>query len=285
MDIDLAKCFDTVNHDKLMALVTREIKDKRVLKLIRLFLQSGVMINGVVVETDEGCPQGGPLSPLLSNIMLTELDRELEKRGHKFCRYADDNNIFVKSKKAGERVMHSITNFLENKLKLKVNRDKSAVDRPWKRKFLGFTFYQWYGRIGIRVHQKSINRFKNKLREITSRSNAWDMEYRMKRLRQVITGWLNYFGIADISKLTKELDEWTRRRIRMCFWKQWKRIKTKHDNLRKHGVKNNKAWEYANTRKSYWRIANSPILATTLTNAYLEQLGYTSIYKRYKQIH
>lgn len=285
VDIDLAKYFDTVNHDKLMALVAREIKDKRVLKLIRLFLQSGVMINGVVVETEEGCPQGGPLSPLLSNIMLTELDRELEKRGHKFCRYADDNNIFVKSKKAGKRVMLSITDFLENKLKLKVNKDKSAVDRPWKRKFLGFTFYQLYRKIGIRVHDKSINRFKNKVREITSRSNAWDMEYRMIRLRQVITGWLNYFGIADISSVAKELDEWVRRRIRMCFWKQWKKIKTKHDNLVKLGVKNSKAWEYANTRKSYWRIANSPILATTLTNSYLEKLGYTSIYKKYKQIH
>jgi group II intron reverse transcriptase/maturase len=254
VDIDLAKYFDTVNHDKLMALVAREIKDKRVLKLIRLFLQSGVMISGVVVETEEGCPQGGPLSPLLSNIMLTELDRELEKRGHKFCRYADDNNIFVKSKKAGERVMRSITDFLENELKLKVNKDKSAVGRPWRRKFLGFTFYQWYGKIGTRVHEKSINRFKNKVREITSRSNAWDMEYRMRRLRQVITGWLNYFGIADISRIAKELDEWIRRRIRMCFWKQWKKIKTKHNNLAKLGVKESKAWEYANTRKSYWRI-------------------------------
>lgn len=285
VDIDLAKYFDTVNHDKLMALVAREIKDKRVLKLIRLFLQSGVMINGVVVETEEGCPQGGPLSPLLSNIMLTELDRELEKRGHKFCRYADDNNIFVKSKKAGERVMLSITDFLENKLKLKVNKEKSAVDRPWKRKFLGFTFYQLYGKIGIKVHDKSINRLKNKVREITSRSNACDMEYRLIRLRQVITGWLNYFGIADMSKKAKELDEWIRRRIRMCFWKQWKKIKTKHDNLIKLGVKDSKAWEYANTRKNYWRIANSPILETTVTNSYLEKLGYTSIYKTYKLVH
>lgn len=285
VDIDLAKYFDTVNHDKLMTLVAREIKDKRVLKLIRLFLQSGVMINGVAIETQEGCPQGGPLSPLLSNIMLTELDRELERRGHKFCRYADDNNVYVKSKKAGNRVMRSITEFLENKLKLLVNKDKSAVDRPWKRKFLGFSFYQWYGKIGIRVHEKSINKFKTKIREITSRNNAWDMEYRMLKLRQCIIGWLNYFGIADISQLTKELDEWTRRRIRMCFWKQWKKIKTKYDNLKKLGAKKGKAWEYANTRKSYWRIANSPILATTLTNSYFEKIGYTSIHKRYKQMH
>lgn len=285
VDIDLAKYFDTVNHDKLMALVAREIKDKRVLKLIRLFLQSGVMINGVVIETEEGCPQGGPLSPLLSNIMLTELDRELERRGHKFCRYADDNNIYVKSKRAGERVMENITDFLEKKLKLKVNKDKSAVDRPWRRKFLGFTFYQYHGKIGIRVHQKSINKFRNKIREITSRSSGKSMEYRMIKLRQCIIGWLNYFAIADIGKITKKLDEWTRRRIRMCFWKQWKKIKTKHDNLVKLGINEYKAWEFANTRKGYWRISNSPVLATSLTNTYLESIGYTSIHKRYKQVH
>lgn len=285
VDIDLAKYFDTVNHDKLIALVAREIKDKRVLKLIRLFLQSGILINGVVIETEEGCPQGGPLSPLLSNIMLTELDRELERRGHKFCRYADDNNIYVKSKRAGDRVMQSITAFIENKLKLKVNKDKSAVDRPWKRKFLGFTFYQWYGKVGIRVHEKSVKKFKAKIKAITARSSALNMKQRMIKLRQCIIGWLNYFGIANISNLTKELDEWTRRRLRMCFWKQWKRIKAKHDNLRKLGIKDDKAWEYANTRKSYWRIANSPILSTTLTNSYLENIGYTSIFKRYKQIH
>ena len=285
VDIDLAKYFDTVNHDKLMALVAREVKDRRVLRLIRLFLQSGVMINGVTIDTEEGCPQGGPLSPLLSNIMLTELDRELEKRGHKFCRYADDNNVYVRSKKAGDRVMRSITEFIENKLKLKVNKDKSAVDRPWRRKFLGFTFYQWCGKIGIRVHEKSINKFKAKIRKITSRSNAWDMDYRMLKLRQCTIGWLNYFGIADIARLTKELDEWSRRRLRMCFWKQWKKIKTKHDNLKKLGVNESKAWEFANTRKSYWRIANSPILATTLTNSYFEKIGYTIIHKRYKQVH
>ncbi|EQB88302.1 hypothetical protein M918_24660 [Clostridium sp. BL8] len=215
VDIDLAKYFDTVNHDKLIALVAREIKDKRVLKLIRLFLQSGVLINGVVIETEEGCPQGGPLSPLLSNIMLTELDRELERRGHKFCRYADDNNIYVKSKRAGDRVMQSITAFIENKLKLKVNKDKSAVDRPWKRKFLGFTFYQWYGKVGIRVHEKSVKKFKAKIKAITARSSALNMKQRMIKLRQCIIGWLNYFGIANISNLTKELDEWTRRRLRM----------------------------------------------------------------------
>ncbi|KXG73890.1 hypothetical protein AN619_28100 [Thermotalea metallivorans] len=181
--------------------------------------------------------------------------------------------------------MASLTKFLEEKLKLRVNRDKSAVDRPWKRKFLGFTFYQFYGKIGIRVHQKSINKFKAKIKEITSRSTGKSIDYRMQKLKQCIIGWINYFGIADISKLTKELDEWTRRRLRMCFWKQWKKIKTKHDNLKRLGANEQKAWEYANTRKGYWRISNSPILSTTLTNTYLETIGYTSIHKRYKQVH
>ena len=285
VDIDLAKYFDTVNHDKLMALVAREIKDKRVLKLIRLFLQSGVMINGIVMETEEGCPQGSPISPLLGNIMLNELDKELERRGHKFCRYADDCNIYVRSRKAGERVMKSITKYLEDKLKLKVNKEKSAVDMPWRRKFLGFTFYQWYGKIGIRVHEKSVAKFKNKIKEITKRSNGWSMEHRLLKLRQLIIGWTNYFKIADMKQLAKALDEWIRRRIRMCFWKQWKKIKTKYDNLRKLGATKEKAWEHANTRKCYWRISNSPILSTTLTNSYLEKLGYTSIYKRYMLVH
>jgi group II intron reverse transcriptase/maturase len=285
VDIDLAKYFDTVNHDKLMALVAREIKDKRVLKLIRLFLQSGIMINGVKVETEEGCPQGGPLSPLLSNVMLTELDRELEKRGHKFCRYADDNNIYVKSKKAGERVMKSITKFLEEKLKLKVNQSKSAVDRPWKRKFLGFSFYKIYRKVGIRVHTKTVNRLKEKIRTVTSRSNGKSMEYRMVKLKQIIIGWVNNFKIADMKSLMQNLDEWIRRRIRMCFWKQWKRVRTKYENLKKLGATKQKAWEHANTRKGYWRISNSFVLSTTLTNAYLEKIGLTSMFKRYIQVH
>jgi len=172
IDIDLEKYFDTVNHDKLMSLVAREVKDKRVLKLIRVYLNSGVMINGVIVETDKGCPQGGPLSPLLSNIMLDVLDKELEERNHKFCRYADDNQLYVKTHKAAERVMKSITKFIEDKLKLKVNKKKSAIGRPWERKFLGFSFYTKQEGIRIRIHPRSIERVKEKIRFITSRSNA-----------------------------------------------------------------------------------------------------------------
>ncbi len=285
VDIDLAKYFDTVNHDKLMRLISEKVSDSRVLSLIRKYLQSGVMINGVVMGTDEGTPQGGNLSPLLSNIMLNELDKELTKRGLKFCRYADDCNIYVRSRKAANRVKASITKFIEQKLKLKVNEQKSAVDRPWKLKFLGFSFYYKKGGIGIRVHPKPVKKFKQKLKEITGRSNAMSMAQRMLKLRQVITGWVNYFGIADMKGLSKSLDEWLRRRIRMCFWKQWKKIKTRHDNLVKLGIDKYKAWEYANTRKSYWRTSNSPILARTVTNEFLNKLGFQSVSKRYSLVH
>lgn len=285
VDIDLAKYFDTVNHDILMALVARRVKDKRVLKLIRAYLKSGVMINGIASKTEEGCPQGGPLSPLLSNIMLDELDKELEKRGHQFCRYADDCNIYVKSRKAGERVMASITEFLENRLKLRVNREKSAVDRPWKRKFLGFSFYRNKGGIGIRVHPKSIERLKGKIREVTSRSKAYSIEIRARKLRQITTGWVNYFGIANMKSLAAKLDGWTRRRIRMCFWKQWKRPKTRYNNLIALGISPTKAYQHANTRKGYWRISKSQVLDCTLTNEYLENLGVPSILNRYMIVH
>ena len=285
VNIDLAKYFDTVNHDKLMRLPSETIKDGRVLSLIRKYLKSGVMINGVVVETEEGTPQGGNLSPLLSNIMLNELDKELTRRGLKFCRYADDCNIYVRSRKAADRVMASITKFIEEKLKLKVNKDKSAVDRPWKLKLLGFSFYYKKDGIGIRVHPKSVKKLKQKLKEITGRSNAMGMWQRVLKLKQAITGWVNYFSIADMGRLAKTLDEWLRRRIRMCFWKQWKKIKTRYDNLVKLGAASSKAWEFANTRKSYWRISNSPILASTLTNEYLKKLGLLSIAERYSLVH
>jgi len=285
VDIDLAKYFDTVNHDKLMRLLSETIKDGRVLSLIRKYLRSGVMINGMVEETEIGCPQGGDLSPLLSNVMLNELDKELTHRDLKFCRYADDCNIYVKSRKSAERVMASITRFIEEKLKLKVNKEKSAVDRPWKMKFLGFSFYHKKGGIGIRVHPKPVEKFKQELKELTGRSKSLNMEQRMEKLRHCITGWANYFNMADMKKLAKNLDEWLRRRIGMCFWKQWKKIKTKHDNLVKLGTPNTKAWEYANTRKGYWRIAGSPTLSRTLTNEYLKKIGFISVSERYSLIH
>lgn len=285
VDIDLAKYFDTINHDKLIRILSNDIKDGRVISLIRKYLQSGVMINGVVMDTEEGAPQGGPLSPLLSNVMLHELDMELTRRELFFCRYADDCNIYVKSKKAANRVMESITRFIEEKLKLKVNKDKSTVDRPWKLKFLGFSFYRGKSEYRIRIHEKPLNKFKAKLKELTSRSNAMNMEYRFLKLKQAIVGWINYFAIADMKIILKTLDEWLRRRIRMCFWKQWKKIKTKHDNLVKLGTENYKAWEYANTRKSYWKISNSFILSKTLTNEYLKEIGLISILQIYSLKH
>ena len=285
VDIDLAKYFDTVNHDKLMRILSKTITDGKVLSLIRKYLQSGVMINGVVTQTEEGTPQGGNLSPLLSNIMLNELDKELETRGLRFCRYADDCNIYVKSRKAAMRVMASVTRFLEVELKLKVNQEKSSVDRPWQLKFLGFSFYPKKGEVGIRVHPKSVRKLKEKLKELTGRSNAMSLDFRLQKLKQAVTGWVNYFGIADMKAITKNLDEWLRRRIRMCIWKQWKKNRTRFKNLMKLGVPKQKAWEHANTRKSYWRTANSPILACTITNSKLKKRGLVSIQERYFAVH
>jgi len=281
VDIDLEKYFDTVNHDKLIGLVYKKVKDIRVISLIRKYLQAGVMEKGVFNTSQKGVPQGGNLSPLLSNIMLNELDKELEKRGLHFCRYADDCNIYVKTRKAALRVMVSITRFIEEDLKLKVNKDKSKVDRPWKLKYLGFTFYPKKGEMGIRVHENSLKKLKAKLKEVTGRSNAMSMELRSIKLSQIIVGWVNYFKLADMKSTLKTLDEWLRRRIRLCYWKQWKKIKTRHDNLKKLGIDEYKAWEYANTRKGYWRISNSPILARTLSNKHLKEQGFITLTEKY----
>jgi RNA-directed DNA polymerase len=283
VDLDLEKFFDRVNHDKLMYLLAKRITDKRLLKLIRAYLESGVMLGGLVSPSQEGTPQGGPLSPLLSNVMLHELDKELERRCHRFCRYADDCNIYVKSKKAGNRVMDSVSQFIEKRLKLKVNRDKSAVDYPTKRKFLGFSFYYHKGMARIRVHAKPLSRLKAKLKELTGRSIGISMEARTDKLNQTIRGWVNYYRVADMGKHCKNTDEWLRRRLRMCYWKQWKKIGTRHDNLVRLGISNSKAWEFANTRKGYWHTANSPILASTLTNDFFRKLGLFGLSEVYSK--
>lgn len=285
IDMDLEKFFDKVNHDILMGKLEKKIKDKRLLSLIRKYLKSGILINGVSVTSAEGTPQGGPLSPLLANIMLDELDKELEKRGHKFCRYADDNNVYVKSKRAGIRVMESMIKLIENKLKLKVNKDKSAVDFVSKRKFLGFSFYFAKGGAEIRIHGKSIKRFKDKIKFYTNRNIGISMESRLKKLNQIMMGWINYYGIANAVAKLKELDKWIRRRLRACIWKQWKKISTRHRNLVKLGINKYKAWEYANTRKGYWRISKSPILSKSLNNKYLESLGFVSLTQTYQMMH
>lgn len=285
IDMDLEKFFDKVNHDILMSKLEKKIKDKRLLTLIRKYLKSGVFINGLIVLSEEGTPQGGPLSPLLANIMLDEVDKELEKRGHKFCRYADDNNVYVKSKRAGVRVMKSLTNLIENKLKLKVNKNKSAVDFVSRRKFLGFSFYFAKSGAEIRIHEKSIERLKEKIKIYTNRNKGISMEYRLLKLNQVSRGWINYYGIANARGKLTELDGWIRRRLRACIWKQWKKISTKQRNLVKLGINKYKAWEYANTRKGYWRISKSPILSKSLTNKYLESLGLVSLTQTYQMIH
>lgn len=283
IDMDLEKFFDKVNHDMLMGLLAKRVKDKTILKLIRKYLESGIMINGVETISEEGVPQGGPLSPLLSNIMLDELDKELEERGHKFVRYADDCNIYVKTKKAGLRVKSSITTFIEKKLKLKVNEEKSAVDRPWKRKFLGFSFTS-NRNPKIRIAKESIKRAKSRIKELTSRSKPIPLELRIEKLNEYLVGWCGYFALADTPTPFKQLDEHIRRRLRMCLWKQWKLPKTKIKRLISLGVPREKAHEWGNSRKKYWRISNSPILHTTLNLKFWRNQKLKSLLDRYNHL-
>ena len=280
VDLDLEKFFDRVNHDRLMMKISEKVKDKKVLQLIRKYLQSGVMENGLVKPTTEGAPQGGPLSPLLSNIVLDELDKELEKRGHRFVRYADDCNIYVKTLRAGERVKASITGFIETRLKLKVNQTKSAVDRPWRRKFLGFSFSS-DKEPKVRIAKQSLQKAKARIREITSRKKAMRMEERIQELNGYLMGWHGYFSLADTPSAFKAIDMWIRRRLRMCLWKQWKNPRTKVKRLISLGVPKDKAYEWGNTRKGYWRIAGSPILQRALSNQYWESNGLKSVLDRY----
>lgn len=281
IDIDLEKFFDRVHHDRLMAKLAERITDKMLLKLIRKFLQSGVLIHGLVQPTKEGAPQGGPLSPILSNIVLDELDKMLEKRNLNFVRYADDCNIYVKTWKAGHRVKQSVTEFIEKKLKLKVNQEKSAVDRPWKRKFLGFTFSWDKKNPRVKISETSMQRVKAKIKIITSRKSPIPMDMRIKKLNQYLTGWLGYYALADTPRIFKELDEWTRRRLRMCMWKQWKLPRTKVKKLTALGIPKQKAHEWGNTRKKYWRISSSPILHIALNNQYWLSSGLKNLTDRY----
>jgi RNA-directed DNA polymerase len=284
VDMDLEKYFDTVNQCKLIEVLSRTIKDGRVISLIHKYLRAGVIIRNKYEETEIGVPQGGPLSPILSNIMLTELDKELERRGHRFVRYADDLTIFCKSKRSAKRTLENIIPFIEKKLFLKVNRDKTVVDYVGKVRFLGFTFYQYKGKARVRIHSKSIAKMKSKIKEITSRSNGTGNESRIKKLKSYITGWVNYFKIADMKNLLSETDEWMRRRIRMVYWKQWKRVRTRFKMLQSFGIRKEKAWEYANTRKGYWRISHSPILTKTLNNDALKGFGFQFFSEYYRQV-
>ncbi len=284
IDMDMAKFFDTVNHSKLIEILSRTVKDGRVVSLIHKYLNAGVVVNHKFEHTDLGVPQGGPLSPLLSNVMLNELDNELHNRGHKFVRYADDLVIFSKSKRAAQRIMNSIIKFIEKHLFLKVNRDKTSVVYYNRIKFLGYSFYKTKGVVRYRIHPKSTVRLRSKLRLLTSRSNGWGNEKRKGKLSSFIKGWINYYKYADILSLMKEIDEWYRRRLRMVIWKQWKKLRTKGRNLIKLGINKYKAWEYANTRKSYWRTSKSPILHRSVTNERLKQAGYIFFSDYYKRV-
>lgn len=284
VDIDLERFFDTVSHSKLTEVLSRKVKDGRVVSLIHKYLNAGVMKEGKYEETPEGVPQGGPLSPVLSNILLNELDRELERRGHKFVRYADDMVIFCRSRRSADRTMQNIIPFIEGKLFLKVNRDKSQVAHVRDIKFLGHSFYVVKGEGRLWIHPKSVAKMKARIKELTSRSNGWGNDRRKEALRQYINGWVQYFKLADMKKLLIKVDEWYRRRLRMVIWKQWKRIKTKIANLVKLGVKKQMAYEWANTRKGYWHIAGSYILSTTITTMRLRLAGYVFFTDYYSKV-
>jgi RNA-directed DNA polymerase len=276
VDIDLEKFFDRVNHDILMGLVAKRVNDKRLLKLIRGFLTAGVLEGGLVSPTEEGTPQGGPLSPLLSNLMLDVLDKELEKRGHRFVRYADDCNIYVRSRKAGERVMTGIEKFLERRLKLKVNKSKSAVARPSIRKFLGFSFTGGTAP-RRRIAPQALARFKARVRELTRRTQGASLLQTVKELSSYLAGWRGYFGFCQTPSTLRTLDQWTRRRLRAIAWKQWKRGSTRYAELRRRGVGRDLAAQTAGCPPGPWRLANSPALTLALPNAFFASLRLTSV--------
>lgn len=272
VDIDLEKFFDRVNHDILMSRISKRESDKRMLKLIRSFLTVGVMEKGLVGATDEGTPQGGPLSPLLSNLMLDDLDKELEKRGHKFVRYADDANIYVKSRRSGERVMEGIATFLTKRLKLTVNREKSAVARPSERKFLGFSF-TWGKAVKRRISPQALKRFRERIKEVTRRTRGVKIEEMIRSLSRYLNGWRAYYSYCETPTVLRALDEWVRRRLRSVAWKQWKTWKRRLAELIKLGVRKDLAAQTAGSGHGPWRISRSPALHIGMPNAYFKSLG------------
>jgi RNA-directed DNA polymerase len=283
VDMDLEKFFDRVNHDILMSRVARRVKDKRILLLIRRYLQAGLMDGGIVGQRTEGTPQGGPLSPLLSNILLDELDRELERRGHRFVRYADDCNIYVRSQRAGERVLESIERFLTKRLRLKVNRDKSAVDRPWKRKFLGYTMTV-HKEPKLRVAPESVKRFRAKVRELMRQGRGRSLGWTIERLEPLIRGWVAYFQKAEVKAAFERLDQWLRRRLRCILWRQWKRPRTRAKRLMKLGLDRHRAHISAYNGHGPWWNAGASHMNQAVPTRYLRSIGLLSLLEEHRRL-
>lgn len=279
VDMDLEKFFDRVNHDILMSRLARQIKDKRILKLIRLYLQAGIMEGGIVSPRSEGTPQGGPLSPLLSNILLDELDKELERRGHKFVRYADDCNIYVRSRRAGERVLDGVERFLREKLRLTVNRAKSAVDRPWNRKFLGYTFTHHY-QPKFKVSPESIKRFKGRLREELRKARGRNVRTVLAKLQPVLIGWVSYYRKSEVKKTFEDLDQWLRRKLRAIYWRQWKRRPKRARELIRLGIDRVRAWVSVSNGRGPWWNAGASHMNQALPTRYFTQLGLISLVQK-----
>ena len=274
--MDLEKFFDRVNHDILMSRVARKVEDERVLKLIRRFLEAGLMRDGLTETRTEGTPQGGPLSPLLSNVLLTDLDRELEKRGHCFCRYADDCNIYVGSEAAAEHAMAEITDFLEGKLKLKVNRAKSACARPWERKFLGYSF-TWHKVARTKIADGSLERLKDKVRELARTGRGTRIAVTIARLNPVLRGWMSYFRLTEVKGVLEELDGWIRRRLRCLLWRQGKRPYTRVKMLMKRGLKEERAWRSALNQRGAWWNAGASHMNDAFRKSFFDHLGLVSL--------
>jgi RNA-directed DNA polymerase len=282
VDLDLEKFFDRVNHDILMSRVARKVKDERILKLIRRYLEAGMLSEGIVSARDQGTPQGGPLSPLLSNILLTDLDRELERRGHLFCRYADDCNIYVKSEAAGQHAMHSLTDYLERKLKLQVNREKSAVARPWQRKFLGYSV-TWHKQARLKIATSSVQRLKDRVREMVGGHVSRNLRATIMSLNPVLRGWISYFRLSEVKGILQELDGWIGRKLRCLLWRQWKRPATRNRRLQEGGLDATRAWKSASNGRGPWWNSGASHMNFAHPRRFFAGLGLVSLMEMHQR--